>query len=316
MAAKAPTGSSQPVARTRSAPVRRSEPSTSSRYRRAGWWSQLPATGRQGTRAVGPNQPPRPGRTRHLKANLRQPERRRFRSSRAVVLDRDVQGGDSGTTSGAADHFHWSRAGVGRVPAFCETENASSLSPALAASVKRVWLSEIASDAAEFGFEKIHFVELASVTDPRIVDNAVLEAIGGGSHRAPLQATLNHLREDRALVVLDSGEHVLQALGHVVEVLLNGCPLVAILATSRSPLDIVGELVWSVPALSMRGPDDSAEAGPSDVGRLFVDRASHVKTCFELGDGVLEAVETICSSSRRHSSRKRIGGGASSGLSA
>jgi predicted ATPase/DNA-binding CsgD family transcriptional regulator len=151
----------------------------------------------------------------------------------------------------------------------------------------------IASDAAEFGFEKIHFVELSSVTDPRLVDNAVLEAIGGGSHRAPLQATLNHLQEDRALVVLDSGEHVLQALGHVAEVLLNGCPLVAILATSRSRLDIAGELVWSVPALSMRGPDDSAEAGPSDAGRLFLDRASHVKTRFELGDGVLEAVETI-----------------------
>jgi predicted ATPase/DNA-binding CsgD family transcriptional regulator len=152
---------------------------------------------------------------------------------------------------------------------------------------------EIASDAAEFGFEKIHFVELASVTDPRLVDNAMLEAIGGGSHRAPLKATLNHLRDDRALVVLDSGEHVLQALAHVAEVLLNGCPLVAILATSRSPLDIAGELVWSVPALSLRGPDDSAEARPSDAGRLFVDRASHVKARFELGDGGLEAVETI-----------------------
>jgi len=152
---------------------------------------------------------------------------------------------------------------------------------------------EVATDAAEFGFERVHFVELASVTDPRLVDNAVLEAIGGGSHRAPLQAAINHLREARALVVLDSCEHVLPALGSLAEAILNSCPFMAILTTSRSPLDTAGELVWSVPALSMRGRDDSAQTEPSDAARLFVDRANHVKTHFELDDGVLEAVETI-----------------------
>jgi hypothetical protein len=47
---------------------------------------------------------------------FRQPQCYRSRSSRAVVLDRDLQGGDGGATSGAVDHFHWSRAGVGRAP--------------------------------------------------------------------------------------------------------------------------------------------------------------------------------------------------------
>src|SRR5580658_3310897 len=151
---------------------------------------------------------------------------------------------------------------------------------------------EVISDIPELGVEKAHFVDLASVTNPQLIDNAVLEAIGGGSHRAPLQATLNHLRDERALVVLDSCEHVLQAVGHLTETLLSSCPFVVILATSRSPLDIPGEMVWTVPALSMRDRDGGIGAGLSDAGRLFADRASHVRT-FELDHDVVDVVETI-----------------------
>jgi predicted ATPase/DNA-binding NarL/FixJ family response regulator len=101
------------------------------------------------------------------------------------------------------------------------------------------------------------------------------------------------LREATGLLVLDCCEHVLDAARRVAEVLLRRCPSVAILATSRSPLDIEGELVWPVPPLSMQKRGDASDTGASDAARLFADRASHVQPRFRLGEDVAGAVEAI-----------------------
>ena len=93
--------------------------------------------------------------------------------------------------------------------------------------------------------------------------------------------------------MLDCCEHVLGAARRVAEVLVRSCPSVAILATSRSPLGIAGELVWQVPPLSMRKRSEAGETGASDAARLFADRASHVQARFELSEDVAVAVEAI-----------------------
>jgi predicted ATPase/DNA-binding CsgD family transcriptional regulator len=152
---------------------------------------------------------------------------------------------------------------------------------------------ELGFSASDLGWAEVYFVELASLTNPGLVDGAVLESVGGGSSRSPLQAAAEHLREANALLVLDCCEHVLGAARRVAEVLLRRCPSLAILATSRSPLDIAGELVWPVPPLSMQKDSDAGEAGASDAARLFADRASYVQPRFELSEDVAGAVETI-----------------------
>jgi predicted ATPase/DNA-binding CsgD family transcriptional regulator len=152
---------------------------------------------------------------------------------------------------------------------------------------------ELGFSASDLGWAKVYLVELASLADPRLVDDAVLESAGGGSSRSPLQAAVGYLREATALLVLDSCEHVLDAARHVAEVLLRGCPSLAILATSRSPLGMAGELVWPVPPLSMQKRGDAGEAGASDAARLFADRASYVQPGFQLSEDVAGAVETI-----------------------
>jgi predicted ATPase/DNA-binding CsgD family transcriptional regulator len=152
---------------------------------------------------------------------------------------------------------------------------------------------ELGFSPIEFGWANVYFAELASVTNPELIAGTVLESVGAPSSRSPLQATVDYLRETRGLIVLDSCEHVLEAVGHVVEALFRGCPSLVILATSRSPLDIPGESVWSVPALSMQGVSEASGRGPSDAARLFVDRAIHVQARFELNEDVLGAVETI-----------------------
>jgi predicted ATPase/DNA-binding CsgD family transcriptional regulator len=152
---------------------------------------------------------------------------------------------------------------------------------------------ELGFSAGDLGWANVYFVELAPVTSPDLVDGAVLESVGGGSSRSPLQAVVEDLREATGLLVLDCCEHVLDAARRVSEVVLRRCPAVAILATSRSPLDVEGELVWPVPSLSMQKRGDVAEAGASDAARLFADRASHVQPRFRLGEDVAGAVEAI-----------------------
>jgi predicted ATPase/DNA-binding CsgD family transcriptional regulator len=152
---------------------------------------------------------------------------------------------------------------------------------------------ELGFSAGDLGWANVYLVELASLANPGLVDSAVLESVGGGSSRSPLQAATEHLREANALLILDCCEHVLNAARRVAEVLARRCPSVAVLATSRSPLDIEGELVWPVPPLSMQKRGDAGEAGASDAARLFVDRASYVQSRFELSEDVAGAVETI-----------------------
>ena len=152
---------------------------------------------------------------------------------------------------------------------------------------------ELGFSAGDLGWANVYFVELAPVTSPDLVDGAVFESVGAGSSRSPLQAVVEHLREATGLLVLDCCEHVLDAARRVAEVLLRRCPSVAILATSRSPLDVEGELVWPVPPLSMQKRGDASDTGASDAARLFADRASHVQPRFRLGEDVAGAVEAI-----------------------
>ena len=152
---------------------------------------------------------------------------------------------------------------------------------------------ELGFSASDLGWANVYFVELASLADPGLVGAAVLEAVGAASSRSPLRAAADHLREATALVVLDCCEHVLGAARGAAEVLLRGCPFVTVLATSRSPLDVDGELVWQVPSLSVQKRDGAGETGASDAARLFADRASHAQPRFDLGEDAAGAFEAI-----------------------
>ena len=80
--------------------------------------------------------------------------------------------------------------------------------------------------------------ELAGVTDPAQVAGVVGEALGFPS----LPVALVGLAETERLLVLDNCEHVLDAVAEVAELLLQDCPRMAVLATSRQPLEVPGEM--------------------------------------------------------------------------
>jgi predicted ATPase len=110
-----------------------------------------------------------------------------------------------------------------------------------------------------------------------LVPQTVAQTLGlrdaGGVSHAPL---IGHLREQRALLVLDNFEHLLEAAPFVAD-LLATCHGVAVLASSRAPLGIRGDHEFPVPPLSVPAPEEMTApqrlAEPGDAVRLFVQRA-------------------------------------------
>ena len=77
------------------------------------------------------------------------------------------------------------------------------------------------------------------------------------------------LAEWRALLILDNCEHLIGACAVLAEHLLGACPGLRILATSREPLRVPGEVTWRVPSLAL--PDPERVGGARGAGRLRVD---------------------------------------------
>ena len=151
----------------------------------------------------------------------------------------------------------------------------------------------------EFG-DGVWFVELADLREGALVTDVVAAALGVRDHpgRALIDVLVDFLLERHALVVLDNCEHIIDDAAKLVEMLLRACPRLHILATSREVLDIGGEAVLPLPALSAPGADDDPTlrtlAGYAAV-TLFVERARAAAAGFALTEHNSAAVARICS---------------------
>jgi predicted ATPase/class 3 adenylate cyclase/DNA-binding CsgD family transcriptional regulator len=130
------------------------------------------------------------------------------------------------------------------------------------------------------------YVDLAPITDPDLVPVAVIRALGLPDQpgRSTMGTLLRFVGERRMLLVLDNCEHLLDACAQMVVALLGGCPAVTLLATSREPIGVAGEVSWRVPSLSLA--DEAIE--------LFTDRARQVRPDFRLTDENAATAAEIC----------------------
>jgi predicted ATPase/DNA-binding SARP family transcriptional activator len=142
-------------------------------------------------------------------------------------------------------------------------------------------------------------VELAALGEPELIGPAIAQALGTrlASDRAPEVALAGHIGDRQQLLLLDNCEHLVEPVAHLVETLLRLCPRLTVLATSREPLRVPGEVTWRVPSLSL---PELAENPPSDGSldaesvRLFTVRAGQVAPGFELDDENAVAISTLC----------------------
>lgn len=145
----------------------------------------------------------------------------------------------------------------------------------------------------------VWFVPLATVTDPDHVLPAVIKAFGlPDASETSVEGRLQVvLRGKRILLVLDNLEQVVQVSPRLAG-LLQSCPGVTALATSRVRLRVSGEREFPVPPLQLPSGDSHALAGTdqeSEAERLFVERAQAVKPGFALAAEDRTAVAAICS---------------------
>ncbi|BBX73087.1 LuxR family transcriptional regulator [Mycobacterium shinjukuense] len=132
----------------------------------------------------------------------------------------------------------------------------------------------------------VWFIGLAPITDPVAVTVTVARALDLPDQpgRSPMDTLRHFIGEKRILLLLNNCEHLLDACRSLVVELLKACPRLTILATSREPLGVPGELTWRVPSLSIT--DEAVE--------LFAERARHVRPEFVVDEDNIALVEEIC----------------------
>jgi non-specific serine/threonine protein kinase len=155
----------------------------------------------------------------------------------------------------------------------------------------------------------VWLVDLAPLTDPALVPHAVITALrlregGPQSNGQDAQALLiEALKDQHMLLVLDNCEHVLGAVAGLVQALLQCCPSLNILATSREGLGLAEETTWLVPSMTLPPHPHHALAARSgsaaDMQRysavaLFIERAQASRPGFALTEMNAAAVARIC----------------------
>jgi predicted ATPase/DNA-binding SARP family transcriptional activator len=142
-------------------------------------------------------------------------------------------------------------------------------------------------------------VELAALGEPELIGPAIAQALDTrlASDRAPEVAIAGHIGDRQQLLLLDNCEHLVEPVAHLVEALLRQCPRLTVLATSREPLRVPGEVTWRVPSLSLPGLVDWSPSRGSlqaESVRLFMVRAGQGVPGFELDDENAAAISTLC----------------------
>jgi predicted ATPase/class 3 adenylate cyclase len=142
-------------------------------------------------------------------------------------------------------------------------------------------------------------VDLASVVDPELVPAEIASVLGveDAGKQSIVSRLITRLREKRLLLLLDNLGQVTSA-AKTFATILEACPLVKILGTSRAPLYLRSEHIFPVPPLDVpclkTGSSTDELSGASAV-RLFIERAEAVKGDFVINDQNLTAVGQICS---------------------
>jgi predicted ATPase/class 3 adenylate cyclase/DNA-binding CsgD family transcriptional regulator len=145
---------------------------------------------------------------------------------------------------------------------------------------------QIAGQSVNEFADGIWYVDLAPITDPDLVPITATRALGLPDQpgRSTMDTLSRFVADRQMLVVLDNCEHLLDASAALTVALLQAGPNLSLLATSREPIGVAGELSWRVPSLPLA--DMAIE--------LFADRARHARPDFVVGDDNAATVTEIC----------------------
>ena len=154
-----------------------------------------------------------------------------------------------------------------------------------------------AAMASEFA-DGVWLIDLAPVSEPELVVQQFAAVLGirEQANRSLMDGLKEHLGGRELLLLIDNCEHLIDAVDRVVGGLLSGTDKIRVLATSREPLHLPGEVSYRVPPLRVPASQefDPRVLGRFDAVRLFVARAESVRPGFRLTAKTARAVAEIC----------------------
>jgi non-specific serine/threonine protein kinase len=158
---------------------------------------------------------------------------------------------------------------------------------------------ELARELVDHFADGVWLVDLSPLGNPELAAQAVASTLGvrEGPDRPLLDAVIAYIGPRAMLLVLDNCEHLIGACAVIVERLLTTCANLRVLATSREPVRIRGEVTWRVPSLAfpdLRRLPPMAELSKVPAVRLFADRARAAESSFALSAQNAPAVAQIC----------------------
>lgn len=158
---------------------------------------------------------------------------------------------------------------------------------------------QVGAEMLDGSGEGVWLVELAPISDPALVPNAIAQALNVQEqpNRPLLDTLVAYIKRKRLLFVLDGCEHVIEEVRRDVAAILHDCPDVYILATSREPLNISAEATYRMPSLAVPSSIETLLAdGFSRYGalQLFVDRALFSNNRFSLTAENAPHIVEIC----------------------
>jgi non-specific serine/threonine protein kinase len=157
----------------------------------------------------------------------------------------------------------------------------------------------VAEDVVEEFTHGVWYVELAPVVDPGLVEQTVAVVLGLRPDQSVtvFDALRKFLQHKQLLLLLDNCEHLVETCAHLANRLLQGCPQVKLLVSSREALGIPGEAVYRMPSMAL--PERQTLVEKEDLlsyesVALFVDRAGAVLPGFEVTESNAENIVQIC----------------------
>jgi predicted ATPase/DNA-binding CsgD family transcriptional regulator len=175
-----------------------------------------------------------------------------------------------------------------------------------------------AETAASRYADGVCLVELSALRDPELLPHTIARRLGLAEQALASQrdALLAHLSDRRLLLILDTCEHLIDAVADLVEAVLIAAPQVTVLTSSREPLDVDGETTFPVRPLPVTQPEGTGEeplpfgitdfpadgepdggaekASAGDAVELFARRAAAVVPGFTLTDANRADVIRLC----------------------
>ena len=145
----------------------------------------------------------------------------------------------------------------------------------------------------------VWLVELDQLHDPALVAQTVARTLGlmGQAGQPPVETLIGYLADRQLLLVLDNCEHLVDAVAKLIDALLRTSADLQVLATSREPLGIDGEVLVPVAPLAVPDPEqvnDLPALSGYEAVALFVDRAAMVTPGFTISADNRAAVAEIC----------------------